>query len=210
MSGSITRKPYKIKKRKISSNNNNEVVFTAKETYYYKMINKFYKKTDKKNIEEMLSIINGDSKISLRLLDWFVTRYAKKYKTNYYINNETERFNVHISYKAQLKSYKKRYFDPFRRRKKFFYSYDKKKPESRIYTTIGQLNFFRWAIGNDIISYVRKAYNTIIEAMVQQNKDDKIRKANNVSKKVVVKKGVTIKAKKKIKNNTTSIILSFN
>ena len=34
---------------------------------------------DKENIDKMISIINGESKISLRIVDWFVTNYAKKY-----------------------------------------------------------------------------------------------------------------------------------
>jgi len=62
-------------------------------------------------------MINGNSKISLRLLDWFVTRHAKRHSISYFINDD--KFNVHISYKAQLKSYKKRYFDPFRKGKKY-------------------------------------------------------------------------------------------
>ena len=36
-----------------------------------------------KKIQIMISIINGNSKISLRVLDWFVTNYSKKKK--YYI-----------------------------------------------------------------------------------------------------------------------------
>ena len=30
------------------------------------------------NLEKMLKIINGESKISLRIVDWFATNYAKK------------------------------------------------------------------------------------------------------------------------------------
>ena len=37
---------------------------------------KFYKKSN--NIDKILPIINGESKISLRLIDWFVTNYSKK------------------------------------------------------------------------------------------------------------------------------------
>ena len=36
----------------------------------------FYK--DETNLSRMLKIITGDSKISLRIVDWFVTNYAKK------------------------------------------------------------------------------------------------------------------------------------
>ena len=37
---------------------------------------KFYEKND--NLDKILKIINGNSKISLRLIDWFSTNYSKK------------------------------------------------------------------------------------------------------------------------------------
>ena len=37
----------------------------------------FYKKDN--NLDKMLKIITGESKISLRIVDWFATNYAKKY-----------------------------------------------------------------------------------------------------------------------------------
>ena len=39
----------------------------------------FYK--DEINLNRMLKIITGNSKISLRIVDWFATNYAKKYFT---------------------------------------------------------------------------------------------------------------------------------
>ena len=36
----------------------------------------FYK--DEKTLNRMLKIITGESKISLRIVDWFSTNYAKK------------------------------------------------------------------------------------------------------------------------------------
>ena len=47
---------------------------------------KFYE--DKDKITEMLSIINGGSNISLRIVDWFVTNYAKKNFTQYEIKDD--------------------------------------------------------------------------------------------------------------------------
>ena len=41
----------------------------------------FYKVND--NMDKMLRIINGESKISLRIIDWFATNYAKKNYTVY-------------------------------------------------------------------------------------------------------------------------------
>lgn len=171
----------------------NKLKFTSQETYYYKSIEKFLKKLDKKDIQKMADIIdgNGKSKISLRLLDWFVTSYANKYKTKYDIKiyNETERFTVHIGYKAQLKSFRKRYFDPFRRReKKFYYYYDKDDKSKRFYTTICQLNFFRWIYEYGILKYVEDHFDDIKNAMVKANKENKKRKEEK--KKLKIEKKV--------------------
>jgi len=140
--------------------------FTKKELCYYKMINKFYKNCSDVNITKMINIIDSKSEISLRILDWFVTKYSKR----------GEIIDVHINYKAQLKSYRKRYFDPFRRKKKFNYKYKVNHNEHTIYTTIGQLNFFRWAIDNDILNFVEKNLSGIIKAMNTSNKEEKEKK----------------------------------
>lgn len=217
----------------------NEIELTKKETYYYKIIDKYYKGLDKEKVIEMIEIIEGDSTISLRLLDWFVTRYANKYKIRYFkVDNPKnpkdikfdksidKGFNVHISYKAQLKSYKKKYFDPFRRRKKFKYFFDK---EKTIYlcTTIGQLNFFKWAFNNHVIEYVNSKYKTISKAMAISNKMDKTRKQKNAKKALlkkevtptnekvieeikVKKHGINIKAQKNETPEEIKIVLSFD
>ena len=71
---------------------------------------KFYNENN--NMDKMLSIINGQSNISLRIVDWFTTNYAKKYYTVYNLDNNT-RFKVYMDYKLKLKAYSKKRFDPF-------------------------------------------------------------------------------------------------
>lgn len=197
---------------------------TTKETYYYKMLDKYFKSQDIKMIVVMKDIVDGNSHISLRMLDWFITRYANKNNTTYSIKmNENERFNVHISYKAQLKSYKKRYFDPFRRRRKFIYRYDTNDKTKFMYTTIGQLNFFRWAFSNEVIKYVEDNYDKILDAMIDSNKEDKIKKQTKKSDSekstttqkskdsIKVKKtGVIVQARKIQDSNEVKIVLSFD
>ena len=103
----------------------------------------FFKK--KEHIDCILPIISGTSTLSIRVLDWFVTNYAKTFN----IILETN-FNVYLDYKSQLRGYKKKMFDPFCRKRRIpFYYMDGK----CIITTIGQLNFFKWAIQNKIIDY---------------------------------------------------------
>ncbi len=137
----------------------------GKEIYYYNMLEKFFQNISYKEIERMIEIINGNNNVSLRFLDWFVTRYCYLYKLSIQFNNSFNKdnnFNINISYKAQLKSYKKKYFDPFRRKKKFFFIIEQSNKKSIILTTIGQLNFFRWAITNDVINYAETNYKSII------------------------------------------------
>ena len=105
---------------------------------------KFYNKDN--NLSKILSIINGDSAVSLRLIDWFTTNYAKKNYIIYTVEDKrgnTKRFNVYVDYKLKLKAYSKRRFDPFCRWERINIPYG---VDSHIQTTIGQLNFFKWAL----------------------------------------------------------------
>lgn len=190
--------------------------FNKREIYFYNMIDKFYHNCDSKNIIQMIDIINGVSPISLRILDWFVTRYSNRKKI--LITTDDTVMDVHISYKAQLKSYKKKYFDPFKRREKFDYIF--KKIGKNIHTTIGQLNFFRWAIENNIISYVEKNYENVSKEMNLSNKDDKKRKKeksldkkmNKIIKSPIEKSNnnIDVNVSKKINNEQIKIILTFD
>lgn len=165
------------------SNLNLVQFFTKKELCYYKMIDKFYKNCSKDKIVKMIDIIDGISNISLRILDWFVTKFSRR-GIDIVINDET--YDIHINYKAQLKSYKKRYFDPFRRKKRFNYVYVINNEVRILQTTIGQLNFFKWAINYDIINYVETNFHYITKAMNASNKElnnkKKLKKQELISK----------------------------
>jgi len=141
---------------------------------------KFYEQNDNLNI--MLQIINGHSKISLRIIDWFATNYGKKYFTVYTINNEyskgSRRFKVYVDYKLKLKAYSKKRFDPFCRWDRITIPY---KNGTFIQTTIGQLNFFKWAIENDIVQYIEQHYGTIEDDMNARNSTSKRSSSSNSS-----------------------------
>lgn len=126
------------------------------------------------NLQKMINIINGNSDISLRIVDWFATNYAKKYFTVYQIKkNETLiRFKVYMDYKLQLKAYSKRRFDPFCRWDRISIPYNEIDGEY-IQTTLGQLNFFKWAFENGIIDYVTKHYKEIEDDMNKRNSNSK-------------------------------------
>lgn len=152
---------------------NPEKFFRKKEFCYYKKINKFYNTCSTKNIDKLIEIISGKSKLSLRILDWYVTKYSKKRIDCGILINGIP-FDVHLSYKAQLKSYKKVNFDPFRRMKKFIYTFNIS--NKSIVTTLGQLNFFKWALTTNILNFVEKNLKSISKEMNLSNKDEKIKK----------------------------------
>ena len=174
---------------------------------------------NKKNIECFLNIIEAnDTKISLRIIDWFVTNYSKKnnilytlYKTpegkTTFSNDGNEiykQFNTYYSYKSQLKSYSKKRFDPFCRRERLnFYQGDK-----NIETTIGQLNFFKWAIDNLIIEYIKNNYQEIEEDMNESYNSIKKQKKNSHERKK--REELSVSATKSIKKENVEIVVNFN
>lgn len=124
-----------------------------------------------KNIYRVIPIITSNSKISIRVIDWFVTNYSKKYNTTYKLddaNSNDKYFNVYIQYKCQLKAYKKKLFDPFCRKQRIAFYYDEKKC---IITTLGQLNFFKWAVKYRVLDYVERNIKKITEDMIKTNKE---------------------------------------
>ncbi len=152
--------------------------YTTQNTLLLTNLLKFYEQNG--NLDVMLQIINGHSKISLRIIDWFATNYAKKYFTVYVINNEyskgSRRFKVYVDYKLKLKAYSKKRFDPFCRWDRITIPY---KNGTFIQTTIGQLNFFKWAIENDIVQYIEQHYGTIEDDMNARNSTSKRSSSNS-------------------------------
>jgi hypothetical protein len=129
---------------------------------------KFYEEGN--NMDFMLRIINGESRISLRIIDWFATNYAKKYYTVYTIPDSDRRFKVYVDYKLKLKAYSKKRFDPFCRWERITVPY---KDGKYIQTTIGQLNFFKWALENNVIRYIEENYANIEKDMNNRNSTSK-------------------------------------
>ena len=130
------------------------------------------------NMNTIQTIVNGESKVSLRIIDWFVTNYAKKFDTEYVIRMRTGilkdliedcKFKVYHRYKLQLKAYSKKRFDPFCRWDRISIPCSKNGEECMMETTIGQLNFFKWAIDNRILDYIERYYEEIEKDMNARN-----------------------------------------
>jgi hypothetical protein len=168
---------------------------SSQENMILRSLEKFYE--DDNNIKLFIPIINSESNISIRLIDHFVTKYSKNNKINFKLKEgETEQqFNVHTSYKQQLKAFQKKHFDPFSRGDRIPYFMN----DTCIITTIGQLNFFKWFISKKIYDYIKDNHNIIEMDMNKKNKIDK-RKP---------KKDIRVK-KKKIYTNIQQIQTSYN
>lgn len=179
----------------------------------------FYK--DTKNLDILLPIILQKTRISLRSLDWFVTNYCKKYNINYPIvkNNEEINYFPFKTYKSQLKAYSKRFCDPFCRRQRVIFDYinnkiyDFKKDleldhNNYIITTIGQLNFFKFAIQDDIIKY---AMDNIVQIEEDMNKTLKIRDSEKKFMKVenLKRKELSVPGNKSVHITQISAIIKF-
>lgn len=153
------------------------IQITSQEHMIIKSMEKFY--TDDNNIILFMSIINSRARISIRLIDYFVTKYSKIHKTSYKYNNEI--VNVFTSYKQQLKAFQKKHFDPFSRGERIPYFMN----ELCVITTIGQLNFFRWFISKNLLEYIL-INKTLIE--IDMNHKNKINKKHNKMTKDIIKK----------------------
>jgi len=160
------------------------------------------------NMDRMLRVINGQSKISLRIIDWFATNYAKKYYTVYQIQNSNNRFKVYNDYKLKLKAYSKKRFDPFCRWERITVPY---KNGVHIQTTIGQLNFFKWAIENSVIDYVEQNYDAIEKDMNGRNSSAKNKLVDNKTNKTRKKREeLSVSASRSIKREKVEIIVKFD
>jgi len=165
----------------------------------------YYKKNNK--LDTMLEIINGSSNISLRIVDWFSTNYAKKYYTVYTLKNG-RRFKVYEDYKLKLRAYSKKRFDPFCRWDRISVPYNDNK---NIQTTIGQLNFFKWALENDVVEYIRNNYTLIENDMNNRNSSSR-KKGDSSGQKAKTRKKreeLSVSATKTIKKEDIEITVSF-
>ena len=157
-------------------------------------INLFFENEVNKKV--LINILNNNFNISLRIIDWFVTNYCKKYNIFWIENNQ--RFVVYLNYKLQLKAYSKKYFDPFCRRERIFFHY---KDEEYLETTVGQLNFFKWIIEHNIINYIKNNYEDIEFDMQNTIKLD--------SDKNIKRRELSKCATKTINVNESKTILNF-
>ena len=148
-------KKKKKRKQKISRNDDHidELVMIA--------LQRFFQNQEYANILWKQLGENSKHSISLRIIDWFVTNYSKKYAVHFPVNDTTMCI-VWQEYKQKLRGYSKQRFDPFCRHTRIRFHLGE---DRAIVTTVGQLNFFRWAIENKILDYIREHKSEIEKDM---------------------------------------------
>ena len=171
------------------------------------------------NRDKLLHILNDHDSISLRSIDWFITNYSKK-NNSYYIvyedkdgnpsfdekNKYRNNMNVFHSYKSQLKAYSKKKFDPFCRRDRILFKID---DEYSVETTLGQLNFFKWAISNMIVDYIELNKDEIeydMNSSLKQMKMNSDKKDGSRKK----RQELSLSATRGLKMNHVPIEISFD
>ena len=136
----------------------------TQEQWVLHRLERFY--NNPSHLEKVKSILDQSSNLSLRLIDWFVTNYAKKYNVAF-LTKTQKHVIVYLSYKSHLKAYSKKMFDPFCRWKRIkFHDID---------TTVGQLNFFEWAISDEILDYLEKHRDEVhsdMETRLHEEKEE--------------------------------------
>ena len=98
----------------------------------------------------LVPLMTQTSPISLRALDWAVVNWSKQHNIVCTSIVPGQMTNVHHSYRSALKYWKRRLFDPFRRRSRVAVVIDGEEYE----TTLGQANFALWTYKTGVLNYV--------------------------------------------------------
>jgi hypothetical protein len=112
-----------------------------------------------------------------------------------------------MNYKNQLKAYSKKLFDPFCRRERISFQIP---GHEAFLTTVGKLNFFRWAIEKGILDYIKGHQPEIEKEMnVAMREQAKIRTPTSTrdSQSTINTVSTSQTRKRKVTNETAAIKL---
>lgn len=148
------------------------------------LLKSLYKFYDKKNLAELLNVLDRkQNDVSLRLVDWLATNYSKSHLTR--VKSSSGKYiSIYSEYKLMLKAFSKKQFDPFCRRERITFN----KYGIQLVTTIGQLNFFKWAITEGILAHTINHAKEIEKDMLAAL-DRKTRNKPSLKRRVGKKRG---------------------
>jgi len=118
--------------------------------------------TDEKLRKIVVPVIGVKSIISLRALDFFVINICKRKKTAFQFKGQT--VHIYDSYRTFLRHQTRAMFDAFRRGIRLYFDF-----EGWTYsTTVGQLNYIKWAENMGVLHYAIQHVREIEHAMNQR------------------------------------------
>lgn len=127
-----------------------DVVLGCKERILFEHLQREY--TPRLVREVLLPLVRQSSPVSLRVLDWAVVNWSKQ--RNVVVSSARTPgawTNVHQAYREMLHHWKRKLFDPFRRRTRIRVRCE---PDEWEETTLGQANFALWAYQSGVLAYV--------------------------------------------------------
>lgn len=164
------------------ANWDDELELVSREDVLLRSLVAFYTETPE-NLRILSSVSKQKTEISLREIDYTITNYNCNNKIIYRLKSGKS-FNMALDYKNQLHGFSKKCFDPFCRRQRLFVPFEPnsegrivpvalsadeidqyKQRQDGVVTTIGQMNFFRWAITNEVLDFCRNNKALISERM---------------------------------------------
>jgi hypothetical protein len=116
-----------------------------------------------------------------------------------YISKAGKHVIVYLAYKSHLKAYSKKMFDPFCRWTRVNFH--------GVSTTVGQLNFFAWAIEDDVIDYLFEHRDDIHADMETRMSSGEKKSAEHTRKK---RHELSHSATKSLKKHDVKITVSFS
>lgn len=122
---------------------------------------------------KMMRNTKREPRLSLTLLDWIVSRYAKFYSCTF-IHPETQQLiDIHEEYVLQLKGYSKRRSDPFCRSQRFPLTIQTPEGEKKIVTSVRQLNFMKFLTQTGIFKYIQDNLPELYEKYIESKSKSK-------------------------------------
>lgn len=168
-------------------------------------LEKFYSK--KGTFDKFYKIVHERSAgYSLRIIEWFCNNYSKKNGIIYNLSKTNKEFNVYLSYKCQLDSFSKKQFDPFNRKHSGFDPFEIEINSKKVSTTVGQLNFFRWCITNEVLDYISKNLDSIKKDMIESSNANGVVTPKKQTKQKRVKRQPLSPTKTSIRRDTSKIL----
>ena len=129
--------------------------------------------SDSDRVKQFTDVVKHKNGLSLRIIDWLITNFSKKVSVP--IETRGIPGDLYRDYHKNLSAHNKKNFDPFARRQRICILMFGKE---RRFSTIGQLNFFRWFLQKNLCSFLIENKPMIEKHMRDYEKVSKKRSSN--------------------------------